>query len=219
MLESIAGALDAWYLIEHNKVKLTKPEWDNLVAKHNLTHNEIKQEAVYKIDEDYVAIDITILEKNNGNNYQTLLVDLVEQRLSNNLTIKQNGLGYNNILSMAALMGDLQKKPAGDEFSVFLVEEPEAHLHPQLLDLLFFFFQKSNADSKVQIFMTSHSPTLVSNAEIDSLNILYQLEDEIKSSSLAECNLEDDKKDDLKRYLDVTKHSYFLLNAFCLWKV
>ena len=204
--ESIAGALDAWYLIEHKKVKILKSIWDELILKYNISLIDI-QYATNIIDADYISVDIMDLE--NDDKYENLLSDIVQQRVRSNFTIKQNGLGYNNILSMAALLGDLQKKPSDDEFLIFLVEEPEAHLHPQLLDLLFSFFQKSNSENKIQIILTSHSPTLISKAEVDSLVVLYQSEDELDSSSLSECNLDDDEKSDLKRYLDVTKSQMF----------
>ena len=46
-----------------------------------------------------------------------------------------NGLGYNNLLYMAVVLEHL-KEPDPDESPLFLIEEPEAHLHPQLTMLL-----------------------------------------------------------------------------------
>lgn len=126
-----------------------------------------------------------------------------------NSTISQNGLGYNNILHMATSLGDLQEKPINEEISILLVEEPEAHLHPQLLDLLFNFFRKANNKSNIQIFITSHSPSLVAKADINSIHILNSKSDSNSIVSMKDTALNDDEKLDLKRYLDVTKSQMF----------
>ena len=94
----------------------------------------------------------------------------IAQNISHDISL--NGLGYNNLLHMATSLGDLQENPSDEEIRVLLIEEPEAHLHPQLLELLFDFFRKANIDSKIQIFMTSHSPSLVAKADLDDIHII-----------------------------------------------
>jgi putative ATP-dependent endonuclease of OLD family len=56
------------------------------------------------------------------------------------LEMDENGLGYNNLLYMSVLLAALAA-PQDEEptLRVLLVEEPEAHLHPQLQDLLMRF--------------------------------------------------------------------------------
>lgn len=59
------------------------------------------------------------------------------------LEMGENGLGYNNILYMAVLLAAMTDRPDEEDpvLRVLLVEEPEAHLHPQLQDLLMRFLE------------------------------------------------------------------------------
>lgn len=203
--ESIASSMDLWYTLPSNYVKMAKTELKELREKYDI--KEIPLDIATDIDEDYMKINLKNLGKNKS--LHKLHEELMLKKQYNNIALKQNGLGYNNLLSMATTLGDLKKKPLDEEISIFLVEEPEAHLHPQLLDLLFNFFKQSDESNKIQIFMTSHSPTLISKSDIDSLHILHDYRNKVYCSSLAEANLSKEDKEDLKRYLDVTKSQLF----------
>ena len=148
--------------------------------------------------------------------------------------LQQNSLGYNNLIYTATILGDTSSRIEGDKITHFalLIEEPEAHLHPQL-QLNLFNFIKENTKENTQIFITSHSPTLTSKAKLENLilldNILaYKLE-ECFSNRTTENIIEDtvkkiplkeqdfiNRKKQLERYLDVTKSQMFFANAILL---
>ncbi len=94
--------------------------------------------------------------------------------------------------------------------NLFLVEEPEAHLHPQLQELILNFFGKNTAQHEnIQVIMTSHSPTLVSRIGIKHINLLYEYNHKIYNYPLKTAGLNDEENDYLEKYLDVTKSHLF----------
>ena len=73
-----------------------------------------------------------------------------------------NGLGYNNLIFTSATLGTLRRSPQFS-FRSILVEEPEAHLHPQLQMLLLRHLAVVASDhegNEVQVIASSHSPIL-----------------------------------------------------------
>ena len=204
--ESIASLMRIDY-INNKLLKIPVKEMEDLICEFGITKGSFKGKNVCKrIGED---LTVNLEQMFQYKEYRDLYYRLIHFAKNVSLDIAQNGLGYNNILHMATSLGDLQEKPTDEEISILLVEEPEAHLHPQLLDLLFGFFRKANNDSKIQLFITSHSPTLVAKADIDSIHILNFQNDKGSMVSIKNTVLSDTDKLDLKRYLDVTKSQMF----------
>lgn len=97
--------------------------------------------------------------------------------------LAESGLGYANLLFFAAVLVELQSAKDAD-LTLFLVEEPEAHLHPQLQALTLEFLRAEAATSKkqvrprdepegrIQIIATSHSPNLTAAVPSDLICIL-----------------------------------------------
>jgi len=131
--------------------------------------------------------------------------------------IGQNGLGYNNLIYIATVLGDLLERKSIEEetYITLLLEEPEAHLHPQLQDILFNYF-KEIENQNIQIFITSHSPTITAKTDIDSTIVLYKKNDKILSLPLRKCPLDSNHKKYLERFLDVTKSQLFFAKGVIL---
>jgi len=129
----------------------------------------------------------------------------------------QNGLGYNNLIYIATVLGDLkrQKELEKEAYVALLIEEPEAHLHPQLQSIFFNYLNKLN-DIGFQIFVSSHSPTITAKADLDSLIVLQEQEKEITSLSIQKSRLDGDNKKYLRKFLDVTKCQLFFANGVIL---
>ena len=131
--------------------------------------------------------------------------------------IGQNGLGYNNLIYIATVLGDLleRKSIEKETYITLLLEEPEAHLHPQLQDILFNYFKEMESKN-IQIFITSHSPTITAKTNIDSTIVLYKKNDKVLSLPLRKCSLSSKHKKYLERFLDVTKSQLFFAKGVIL---
>jgi putative ATP-dependent endonuclease of OLD family len=144
------------------------------------------------------------------------------------LEMAENGLGYNNLLYMAVLLAAMAgPDPAAPEaedgneeqtepnLRVLLVEEPEAHLHPQLQDLLMRFLQREARDS-TQVVLSTHSPNFASSAEVERLTVLTRSQARPEAVLPRDFGLDDKQLAYLRRFLDVTKASLFFARGVIL---
>jgi putative ATP-dependent endonuclease of OLD family len=118
------------------------------------------------------------------------------------------GLGYNNALFMATELVLLRD---GEELALLLVEEPEAHLHPQLqervMGLLKDHSDVSQADKRVQVILTTHSPSLVSTARIEDMTLVHKAQ--AFPLAVGKTKLKRTDYSFLRRFIDATKANIF----------
>jgi putative ATP-dependent endonuclease of OLD family len=125
--------------------------------------------------------------------------------------IEQNGLGFNNLIYMAVVLSELTKNPDSC-YRGLIVEEPEAHLHPQLQAVLLQYLQSIQSvdgEKPVQLFVTSHSPNFASIANLDSLVCLVDTGMEVETFLPRSIDFDKGKREKLERYLDVTRAELF----------
>lgn len=133
----------------------------------------------------------------------SLLVDKLE--------IEQNGLGFNNLIFMAVVLSELAKNPEAS-YRGLIVEEPEAHLHPQLQSILLRYLENVQAvhgEKPVQVFVTSHSPNFASIAKLNTLGCLVDTGTGIEAFFPRTIQFAEGKLEKLERYLDVTRAELF----------
>lgn len=198
-------------------------DWNALIAEGKGKVNEHLNETTITGKEQNVEIDFLPFEFRrivDNLRIQTpvyredVLDDKNKQKF---FDLSQNGLGYNNLIYIATVLGDLKRRKEIEEnaYVALLIEEPEAHLHPQLQDIFFNYLNKLNKVG-FQIFVSSHSPTITAKADLDSLIVLQEQENVIKSLSVKNTDLGDSNKKYLKKFLDVTKCQLFFSNGVIL---
>lgn len=179
---------------EHRIMNFIKSSKEGYIDSHldGMTHSDFPQFDINLIPEEY---DTFV-----NNFFITLPVD------GGNLELSQNGLGYNNLIYMSILLGNLKDMDDEPIYTALCVEEPEAHLHPQLQKSFFnYLMEFLENDYPFQIFMTSHSPILVSHANLDSLIILENINNEIAAVNWNNLNLNEKNKKYLTKFFDSMK--------------
>lgn len=145
----------------------------------------------------------------SGSDFQQLASRL--SLMVDTLEIEQNGLGFNNLIFMAVVLSELAKNPEASYRSL-IIEEPEAHLHPQLQAVLLDYLGTIKAvegEKPVQLFVTSHSPNFASIADLESLVCLVDTGTTVESFFPRTITFEKGKREKLERYLDVTRAEFF----------
>jgi len=166
----------------------------NEYLKEFFTEKEINKIAKFKLSGQSLS---GILEK--------LILDLIEEN---------SGLGsYNRLYIATELL--LLKRTNYYGLKLSLIEEVEAHLHPQAQLRLIEYLQNEIAGkSEVQLIMTTHSPNLASKVKLDNLIICKGDKAFPMGSDFTE--LEKGDYLFLERFLDVTKANLFFAHGVIL---
>ena len=189
-------------LVEELKKAIETPEWEAFIKKGEDKINEHLNHTTFLNDpKQEISISPIPFEFEK-------IADSMTARIpfgSDTLELHQNGLGYNNLIYTATILGDLGSR--SEYYKSLLIEEPEAHLHPQLQNVLFSYLKSYASD--FQTFITSHSPTITAKTDLDSIIVMNNINNSLKSLALKESALDSKNKKYLSKFLDVTKSQLF----------
>lgn len=196
-------------------------------ASHLFGESEGIKQARKRLNEDYLAplsfandlllARIGVSGAQDDNLRLRQLLEKLELALTGSADAESahsRGLGSNNLLFMACEL--LLLAAESDGFPLLLIEEPEAHLHPQRQLRLMSFLQeqakKERADGqRIQIIVTTHSPNLASDLHLDNLALI----EGGRAFPLCQGKTKLSPSDYrfLERFLDVTKANLFFARA------
>lgn len=137
----------------------------------------------------------------------------IMESLSLNAPEVHPGLGELNLLFIAAELVLLKEENEGG-IKLALIEELEAHLHPQAQLRLINFLQHEYNENGAQIIISTHSPILASKINLKNLILLKNC----RGFDLSEDETQLEKGDYLflQRFLDATKSNLFFAKSIIM---
>ena len=134
-------------------------------------------------------------------------------------------LGTANLIFLALKSLELDRLVTDGErdHTFFVVEEPEAHLHPHVQRLVYRYFlgvteNRDEDHPPLTTILTTHSPHIASVTPIRSIVLLrHDIDEEATAAvSTATISLTEEDEADLQRYIDVTRGEIFFARGVIL---
>ncbi len=170
----------------------------------------INEEYLKKISSlhEPVRSNLHIAESNLRRILEKLELKVSDNKIPELITLP--GLGTNNLLFIATELL-LLKKENYPGLKLALIEEIEAHLHPQAQLRLIEFLQEESENSEVQLIMTTHSSNLASKINLNNLIIFKNANAFPMGEDFTKLYYSDYEY--LKKFLDSTKANLFFANG------
>lgn len=162
-------------------------------------------------------IEVENLFKNN--------VRLVYNHNENLLPEKYNGLGYKNLMYIISkiLSFEILHQDKNCGLNILFIEEPEAHMHPQMQMVFIKNITKFLSDKgfNVQIIISTHSSHILTNAEFESIRYFTKNKQSTTIKDLRKFHTElseNETRQFLVQYLTLDKGDLFFADKTILFE-
>lgn len=116
----------------------------------------------------------------------------ISANASESLPSSHNGLGYKNLIKISLELHEFARTIKNDKtrLAVLFLEEPEAHMHPQLqstfVSYVEDFLAREVGVGSVQVLITTHSAHVANTVEFNKVRYIRRHTDYVECKSIAE---------------------------------
>lgn len=187
-------------ILSKNMIDIASQEDDWKVLTQNLPDQIIQpiqdaniQDKVRKASLESLSETMKAISKTNGGQAGNIVLDMDVNEDTINALLKKitcakyqtddyylsessQGLGYSNLIYIHLQLEKFKKTIDPLIVNFFVIEEPEAHMHPQMQNVFAqYLFDYYNAEKGIQGVLTTHSHEVVRMASISQLRVLRQV--------------------------------------------
>ena len=216
---------DHSHMLSKQMIKMAKLDdsWNELIVRlPDELLKPIQEKEIDKVVRDTslksLKDTIAALEQTNGGKSGELMLDMqvteddISELLQRITTAAYNingyylgeasqGLGYSNLIYIHLQLKEYEKNNDTDKVNMFLLEEPESHMHPQMQQVFLKYLMDHYQTNTLQGLITTHSNEMVRVAGLSHLRVIRHIKN-FKSKLYDLSTLLKELKDDDKKSSD-----------------
>lgn len=138
-------------------------------------------------------------------------LEYISADIGESLPGSHNGLGYKNLIKISMELHDYARIVKADRTKIPLlfIEEPEAHMHPQLqttfIEFLGDFLQREVGDNIIQSVITTHSAHIANTVAFTNVRYIRRFRNHVVYKNLGDFITSGINEKEKKQHMDFCK--------------